>query len=224
MATRLLKGVTTGAVTGADEVSRYLSPTQRAMLVTQLSGDAEARADGLLADARGAAAAILADAEAEAEAIRAQARAEGFAAGHDAGHAAAWAAVEASTALLRQAVEGAAATRKALLEGVEEQAVALALTAARRVVGAAAEGYAGLAAEVVRRGVRAAGGRVLRVRVNPADAEPVTAELLASGTDVPVQPDTAVETGGCVLDLDGGTVDLRLDAQMESIERALMGA
>lgn len=221
---KLLKGVGAGTAMGADELGRYLSPDQRAALVAQLSGDVEARAAALVADARAAAAAILEEAEAQAEAVRARAHADGFAAGHAAGHAGAVAELAAAATLLRRAAEASEAVRTALLAGIEAQTVALALAVARKVVDAAAEHHAPLAARLVRRGMRAAGGRVLRLRVNPADAEPVTAEVLALGTEVPVLGDSTIEAGGCVIDLDGGTVDLRLGVQLDRIERAMVDA
>jgi flagellar assembly protein FliH len=209
---RVMKGATLGPAVGADIVSRYLTAAGREALIAELSGEAEARA------------AILADAEADAATVRARAHAEGYAAGHAAGEAAARAEMEQAAAMLRQAAEAAEEIRAALLAGTEEQAIALALEAARRVVGAAADGYASLAAEVVRRGIRGVGGRVLRLRVNPRDVDVVTAEVLAGGDDVPVQADAAVEIGGCIVDVEDGTVDLRLGVQLERITRALLHA
>ena len=218
---RVLKGVEAGEAVGADALGRYLAPGQRAALVLQLSRDVETRADALLAEARRTAAAILAEAEARAGQIRAQAQAEGFAAGHAAGAAGARAEMEETAAVLSTAVAGAGALRDALLEGVEQQAVELALTAARRVVGLVAETHAGLAARIVREGLRAAPGRVLRLHVHPHDVESVTAEVVAQGDDIPVQADVTVAIGGCVIDVEGSTVDLRLDTQLDTIVQAL---
>jgi flagellar assembly protein FliH len=219
MSGRLIKGVHPGTAIGADELGRYLSPGQRETLVARLTGDVEARAAALVADARATAAAIVGDAESQADTVRRQAYDEGYAAGQTA----ALQELEGLVAMVRAAAAAADGIREALLEGVEEQAVALALEAARRVVGAAADSHAGLAATVVREGVRAAGGRVLRVRVNPADLDTVAAELHAAGRDLPVHEDAAIEVGGCIIDVEGGTVDLRLDAQIEGIADALLG-
>jgi flagellar assembly protein FliH len=217
----LLKDVSAGAAIGADAIGRYLSPAQRSLLVTQLTGDAETRAAAVLTDARSAAAAILAEAEAEADGVRTRAYAEGLAAGRTAGNAQGMAELERTAATLRRAAEAAQAVYVALLEGVEQQAVELALIAARRVVGAAAESHAGLAAEIVREGIRAAGNRILRVRVHPDDTEPVTAAVFSEGQELPVAGDTSIAAGGCVIDVEGGTVDLQLGTQLAGIERAL---
>jgi flagellar assembly protein FliH len=222
---RLLKGVTSGETIGVDELGRWLSPVQRAALVARLSGEVEARGVALIADSRAAAGAILAEAEAQADAVRARARAEGYAAGHAEGLAAgveqARAETERLLATVRRVADRAAVVRAALLDGVEDQAVALAIAAARRVVGVVAETHAGLAAQIVRAGLHEAGGRVLRVRVHPDDTDSVTALVQALGNEAPVYPDAVVEVGGCVIDIEGGTIDLRLDAQLDSIERVL---
>lgn len=224
VANRLLKGVGAGEAVGADELGRYLSADQRQKLITHLSGEVAERAAALIEDARAAAAAILGDAEVQADAVRRQAQNEGFAAGHIEGFAAGQQAVmaelEPMAILLREAADGAELVRLTLLEGVEEQAVALAMAAARRVVGAVADTQADLAATVVRNGIRSAGARTMRVRVHPDSAESVTAALLDDGKDVAVQADASVEIGGCMLDIENGTVDLRLATQLESIARS----
>lgn len=100
--------------------------------------------------------------------------------------------------------------------------MALALAVARRVVGAAAEQHTDLAASLVDGALRSAGNRVLRVHTHPDDVDAVIAALLEAGRDVPVQGSAIVEAGGCMIDVQHGTVDLRLAVQLDSIERALM--
>lgn len=227
MRNRLLKGLTTGAAVGADELGRYLSPEQRRRLLHRLSADAEAQAAEAVAAARARAAAILADAEAAAEAVREQARAAGYAEGYAQGHAEGRAHAEAelarAVALVRRAAEAGEAIRLALLMEAEGQAVALAVAAARRVVGAAAERHAELAAAVVREGLRSTTGRLLRVRVHPDDVDAVRLSLQEAGITAPAVADGAVEAGGCIIDVEGGCIDLRLSVQLEDVERLLSG-
>ena len=221
---RLIKQVPTGVAIGADAVGRYLSPGQRAVLVEHLSGDAEARAADLLAEAERQAGAIVAEAEARAEQTRARAHAAGYAAGYAEGTATAMREVEAMATMLRRAADAAGELRAAVLTGAEEQVVALALTAARKIVLTAAEEHAALATLVVRDGLRAAASRVLRVRVHPNDAASVSAALLAQGEATPVHPDSQVDLGGCLLDVEGGVIDLRIGPQLERLERTLLDA
>jgi flagellar biosynthesis/type III secretory pathway protein FliH len=217
---RVIRGVPAGVAIGADEIGRFLSPQQRAVLVARLSDEANARAAVLIADARTEAERILAEAFREAEAVRAQAREEGFATGHADGHAALLAEMEPVALLLQNAAQDALAIRAALLDGVEQQAVAAAMAAARRVVGELADAQSDLAAQVVHNGLRAAGRRVLRIRVHPDDAEMVKVSLLPQDEAALVEPDRAVEVGGCIIDVEGGAIDLRLGVQLASIAGA----
>lgn len=224
IAGRLIKGVAAGEAMGVDDIGRYLSPEQRRMLVTRLTDDVTARSAGVVAEARAEAAQLLAQAQAEADAIRARAYQEGLAAGYEEGETAARREMEDVVAFLKRAAEGAEAARTALLEGAEEQAVELALEAARAIVGAAAQEHAALAAHVVREGLRLAGGRALRVRVHPDDAAPVAAVVRTLGRDLAIVPDGLIEVGGCIVDLAGGTIDLRLGVQLDTVTRALTDA
>ena len=217
---RLIKGVTTGGAVGVGELGRCLTERQQAFLVERLTEDVVARGNALLAEARAQAAAIVARAEAEADALRERAYAEGFAAGQAQGNAAALAALQPHAALLRQATDAAAEIRAALLAGLEEQAIGFALAAARKVIGSAAEEHAALAAQIVRAGIHSAANRVVRVRVHPEDEPAVSVALLGQGSDVPVHADAAVELGGCIVDLEGGTVDLQIGTQLSAIEHA----
>lgn len=214
---RLVRDVQLGAAMGADGIGRYLSLDQRALLVGLLADDAQQQAHALVAEAQQG----VAEAHAQADAVRAQAYAEGYAAGQAEGDAAARTAMAPSAALLQIAAEEGQAIRAVLLEGAEQQTVALALAVARRVVGAAAEAQSGLAAALVCGALRSAGNRVVRVSVHPNDVETVTAALRDAGRDLPVQGGRSVEVGGCIIDVEHGTVDLRLPVQLASIERAL---
>jgi len=215
---RLIKGVATGGAVGADELGRCLSERQQAFLIERLTEDVVARGNALLAEARAQAAAIVARAEAEADAVRERAYAEGFAAGQAQGNAVALAELQPHAALLRQATDAAAEIRTTLMAGLEEQAIGFGLAAARKVIGAAAEDHAALAAQIVRTGVRSAAHRVVRVRVHPEDEPAVSVALLGQGSEVPVHADAAIELGGCILDVEGGTVDLQIGTQLSAIE------
>ena len=218
---RLVRDVGVGEAIGADGLGRYLSPDQRALLVGLLSDDVQAQADDMVARARERAAALIADAEARVDAIRTQAYAEGFVQGQAEGQAEALAAMQPYVDLVETACAEGQLLRGALLDGAEQQTVALALAVARRVVGAAADQFAGLAAEIVRGALRSAGTKVLRIQAHPDDTTAIEAALLDLGRDVPVQGNAAVAVGGCIIDVENGRVDLRLDVQLASIERAL---
>jgi len=218
---RLVRDVGVGEAVGADGLGRYLSSEQQALLIGLLSDDVQAQADGIVARAQREAAALIAAAEASVETIKAAAFDEGFARGQSEGYDAALAAMQPYADLVQAASEEGQALRAALLDGVEQQTVALALAVARRVVGTVADEHAGLAAEIVRGALRSAGARVLRVQANSADLSAIEAALHDAGRDLPVQSNAAVPVGGCIIDVEHGQIDLRLDVQLASIERAL---
>ena len=224
---RLLKGTVTGAAVAMTDLNRTLPAGRTEALEAEVRAEAELRAASLIQDVRQAAAAIIAEAEGEADAIRNQARAEGQALGYTEGQQngeqSALAALQPLADSLRAAVDNGTAIRAALLAGVADQAVALALDAARRVVGEAARSHAGLAADVVRDGLRGAVGRVLRVRVHPEDVEPVSAALQQDAREIRVLPDDSIEIGGCIINVEGGVIDLRLETQLDSLARAFTG-
>lgn len=218
---RLVRAARVGDAIGADDLGRYLTPEQRALLVGLLVDDARAQADAIVAAAEERARAIVAEAQVQAEAIRRQAYAEGHAEGYAAGEAAGRQAMEPYAAVIQAASEEAQAIRAALLENVEQQVVTLALAIARKVVGEAVESQRGLAADLVRRTLRGAGPKVLRISVNPADVESVRAAVHDLGYNAPVAGNAAIAVGGCIIDVEQGMVDLRLDVQLATIERAL---
>jgi flagellar assembly protein FliH len=189
----------------------------------------EARAT-IVSEAQQQAATILAEAADEGEQIRARAEAEGFQAGiHQ--------AEEETSARLRElresidaVVDEAHYQRVNLIRNAEEQVVALALEAARRIAGDALRDDAAFVALV-----RAALGRMLdkdwvRIRVSREDLERVRGledrfRAAVSGLDhVEVVEDGRVDHG-LLLETRHGTVDATVAGQMRelllSVERAL---
>jgi flagellar biosynthesis/type III secretory pathway protein FliH len=172
------------------------------------------------------AAGLLRDAEGEAVAIRQRAYIEGRAEGEADGRAAARADLLIELQTLQAVGLEVAAVRESILRGSEAELVELTAEAARAVVGEAVARDPALVTTSVRRALdRAAGRNVLRVRVNPADASIVSAYLdhtpaTANGT-WDVSPDGAITVGGCVIDIDGGEIDARLDVQLDVVINAL---
>lgn len=183
--------------------------------VTRMMEDVRQQAEGVLAEAHTAAEAIVANALAERDSMRTAGRAEGF--------AAAQAEAAEQLALIRVAASEGIAIRDAMIaEGMPAIARAIAM-ATRRVVGAAYEADPALVADAVSDAVRAAAGQqILAIRVSPDALDTVRAALV----DVAdyVRADTAVEMGGCIVDLRGGTIDATLDARLNLMELALRAA
>ncbi|MGM0585674.1 MAG: hypothetical protein ACQEUZ_13595 [Pseudomonadota bacterium] len=159
------------------------------------------------------------------ETLLARARGEGRAAGFQEGaaHAEAHGAAELRVILsdLREAIQDAAHARLA-----EEEA---GRKAARRLAEALLSGVApafarqGLAAEALRAPHEAGAAEEpgLRIRVAPAQAEAVRAELERAGLSAPVETDPALSELSARLDWGGGEDAVDLGAALEAARRAL---
>lgn len=171
--------------------------------------DAREEAARIVEEARRAAGALVEEARREADAIRAQARA----AGEEEGRA------RAAADLLR-----AAEVRDETLRRAERDVVALALAAAKRIVGdelaLAPDRVGRIVGEVLDRARRAQ--RVV-VRVAPEDAEAVRRTIETRGATAVVEADASIARGGCVVSTDLGELDARIEVKLAALERALLG-
>ena len=164
------------------------------------SGIVEARNDAeqRLADARDEAARIVTEARAEAARLTAEAKVEGAAA----------ARADAAGMLL-----AAAQIRDAALARAERETRALALGVASRIVGEA------IALEPARIDalVRAALARTRRATTVDVRVHPEDARALDLGPGVRVVTDPTLRRGGCVVSSELGTVDARVEVQLDAL-------
>jgi flagellar assembly protein FliH len=174
---------------------------------------AHQRARVIAAAAADEAARVIDEARREAEELRRAARDAGYEEGL--ARASGWLAA-------------AVAQRDRLLAEAEPELVDLALAIARRVVGAAAEREAGVALESASRVLAAARGRrSIALHVHPDDAaevrraEPRLAAALG-GRGLLVVDDASVGRGGARVVTEAGTVDGRLELQLEALRHALL--
>jgi flagellar biosynthesis/type III secretory pathway protein FliH len=174
---------------------------------------ARLEAERLLAEARGEALELTETARAAAAALRESAREEGRRDG---------AAAAAET------LTWAAAERDRLLATVEPEVVRLALAVAARVLRREAEHGRGIAGEMAARALAEARERVcVAVRIHPADLEEVREREAALVAAVPRASgiawvaDPAVGRGGAVVQTETGSIDARLDSQLEAVGRVL---
>ena len=180
---------------------------------------AETHAAGLLAAAETRASAIVALAEQQADEVREEAVAEGQAIGR--------AAAEAELADCLGLIRRAAAEGKAIRDGVAAQASAVIARATslatRRIVADYYEADPARTAAAVEDALRAASGQdVIAIRVHPELAGAISASLTSAAAYV--QPDGAIEIGGCVIDLRMGTLDATLEARLSMLDLALSEA
>lgn len=189
-----------------------------------------ATAAAVVAAAQRRAAAIVAEAEerarevvATAEAAREAAWREGYAAGLAAGRAEA----EAEFARYLELLRLAAQEGKRVRDQIAGQALAVVARAVeiavRRIVLDWYDAHPESTLAVCEEALRAAPAEaVLSVRVHPSVAGLVEAALGDVGRYV--RPDAAVPVGGCLVDLDGGTIDATLDARLGALTEALARA
>lgn len=142
-----------------------------------------------------------------------------------------------ATEELKKTVENAASALNAALTSLEQvcrqnlqrmetETVRLALAIAKKVIGTETEKPL-VIQHVVRMAMeKVTNPRHLVLRLNPADIEAITAiksELIADDADMSLslQPDSAIQRGGCIIETQLGDVDARIDQQIKMIETLL---
>ena len=197
------------------------------------SFEEEVRAQAELAQAKE----ILKAAMAERDRIREEARREGLEKGRAEALAIATKAerergaaeVAAVHELLKKAAEALQAKRAELVAAAERDLVKLSLAIAEKIV--KREIKAGdVAPANVRRAIELTASRqVVRILVNPADL--ATVETFLPGLrreftdilDLSIEGSDTVARGGCTVSTREGAVDATIAAQLEEIERGLLG-
>ncbi len=180
---------------------------------------AERRAAEIIAAAERRAAELVA----AAEAVREEARRQGYAEGA----ATARAELEAEFAAHLELVRTAAQEGKRIRDQIAAQSLAVVARAVelavRRIVADWYDAHPESTIAVCEEALRLAPSeQLLAVRVHPSIAGRVEAALGDLGRYV--RPDSAVELGGCIVDLESGTIDATLDARLGSLAQALQRA
>ena len=183
---------------------------------------------------------IVSEAWEQAQSIREESRAQGYKAGYEAGHAAG--ERDTTQRLTRQADEERAAYQQelnAFIQSIEEKSrlawiemepeiVALVFEIARKVIKMEVEISHDPAIEVVKNTLRrVADSTSLRIRVHSDDLLTVRAHredlyaLVDSIRKVEIVEDRRVGRGGCIVETDAGTIDARIDTQLDEIRKLL---
>jgi flagellar assembly protein FliH len=197
---------------------------------------AESEAREMMAAAREQAAALVAAAEEQAAAIRREAYDEsyrqGFAEGQAHGEAAAreQAAGDLAAAAGRAEDMLAVARKQATeeLQAAERQLVELALAVAAKILAReGAENPTAVLPMVKEALAKVRDQEQVTVRVNPASydfllaARPELQAALAGDVALTVAADSSLKEGDCVVETPFGTVDARIDTQLELVRAAL---
>jgi len=190
---------------------------RRAPIIERDTFEARSDADKLRADAAEEAKRVVSAAQKEADELRQRARAEGLEEGRNEG--------------LKTLLEQVAEISK---RGVErEEALAgqlkeLALSIARKVIGAELQQHPDTVAQIARHALseKARQRREVALRVNPEDLEVVRErrtellEVLSRAREINIVGDPEVERFGVIIETDAGRIDARLDTQLAVFERA----
>lgn len=156
----------------------------------------------------------------EAEEVRAEAGRRGHQQGLEQGEREAGAAVATQVERLNAVTQALTQSRRAALEEQQDLLVETAFTAVCRVLGTQAASRAGMESMVRSLTDGAHGPESLVVRVHPLDLP-----LMQGGALDPrlaFQGDAGVELGGCIVDGPRGTLDARLELQLQHLRETLM--
>jgi flagellar assembly protein FliH len=191
--------------------------------------EAEARAKEIIARSRREADLILKDAKAEAESIAKRAEKEGYELGQAAGLAQVREAYAEALNTIDSVADSIVTAADALVSGCEcevaKLAVAVAEKLVRKTIDEDPEAVLCMIREAVR---RTEGARTVVMRVSPADLEVVARahnELIGLSPDLrslEIVEDARIERGGCVIEMEVGSVDARIDEQLREVERSFL--
>lgn len=223
---RFLRSATTAQedVVVISEPVRATLPVGGALAtVAEVLKAAQERAMTIIAEAEQQAAALLAQANTNVSASRQAAYQDGFNAGYEEGLARAEAEVASRLDLVRSATaDGMAIRDQVAAQALPILAESVAL-ATRRIVGEWYDANPASTVEICREALRAASGQeIISLRINPGVSDHVTASLGSAGKYV--LPDDSVAIGGCILDLQSGTLDATLDTRISLLEAGLAHA
>ncbi len=189
----------------------------------------EERAAYIIAGARREADQVLEDVRAEAQMIRRRAREEGREEGRQAGMEQAMREYEDVLGIMARTADAIVSQADALVRAGERDIARLAVAVAGKVIRRSVEQDPEIVLEMARAAIsQTEGARSVVLRVSPKDMELVLSahhELVKSSPDLrnlKVMEDPRIERGGCVVEMEVGHVDARIDEQLSEIERVFM--
>ncbi len=193
--------------------------------------DPHAEAERIVQAAKAEAHALIARAEAEAEQIRKKARQVGLETGYNDGKQAAEKEAAEGIANIKRIAEAMSAEHEALLHNTKEYLGTLALAIAKKILTHTLTVQPEVVADMVAEVIEAAnihGG--CYVHVHPSDYKilqphwEAVSHLQQPDSSWELVSDNRVSRGGCMIDIEGGTIDARMQTKLAQIETALAKA
>ena len=218
-----------------EPMPRFLEDTAAAEAQPDLA-DLRADAEALLAAAHAEAAELIEDAKAQAEALREAAWQEGFHQGQTEARTAVEAEMRADWAARQEALRmemdtiaaDIATAREALWLRQEGEMVALSLDIARQVIKTEVTQNPAAVQAVLANALRRITDKDnVRVRVSVADAPRVKEaredlmEIVDGLRFIEIVEDRRISDGGCIIETNAGTIDAKIETQIEEVARAL---
>ncbi|MBD2845289.1 flagellar assembly protein FliH [Paenibacillus sp. IB182496] len=202
-------------------------------VATERIEQAGRQAEQQLAEAREQIEQWWADKRAQDEDMEATAKHEGYEQGREEGiaqgeaeNAASW---EASLTESRQLLEQARRTREQIIQEAEPFLLELSCAIAAKIIGRELEQDTSLALELIRKSLaRRHEQGLITVCVAPSQlafvqaARDELAAVVDSQAQLQILPDAAIQDQGCVIRSAYGSIDARIDTQLEEIKRELM--
>jgi len=162
----------------------------------------------------------------EIDAMKADAVARGYAEGLDAGRMEGKKTYLAAQRKLESTVDALGARFEEVVDQAEALIGEIVFSVVARIVGAqitSADGVRALVAEAIAQVRRQ---QIIRIRMTPGDIA-LLQETEADGESqtafagIPIEPDDEIGLGGCVIDIEGGSLDARIETQFRQFAQSL---
>ena len=194
-----------------------------------LREEAEQEAALIIDGARRNADDVNAEIEKQAEQVRKAAYEEGLSSGREEGYSDGAAEVERLTERLHLILSKAIEKRAEIIQESETQLVNLVLLIAKKVIKVISDNQKSVVINNVIQALRKLKTRTdVIIRVNTADLKLTSQHvkdflrLVENAKNITVMEDTAVDTGGCIIETDFGLIDARISSQLSEIEEKIL--
>lgn len=191
---------------------------------------AKLQADLMLTEAEATARKIIEETQQQAIQVQDEAQRHGHTTGYEEGRQQGYQSTEELLAVAAQIVERAKEESTEIMDRCERDILELAIAVATRVIHTEVTINQDVVLAVVKDAIRKAKDQEkIVIRINPVDFETVAAEkqnlqvLIGREMGVDVRGDISVDPGGCVVETDFGAIDARIDTQLDTIKKALLG-
>lgn len=217
----------------ADTIQAFVLPSQRPDVMSPIAEpeveDALDNVQDTREVARRDAEGIIAEAEARAQALMEKARKQGYADGLEAGMEEMRARYSIAARTIESVSQRIVEQADELMRHTDVEIVKLAIAVAEKVMRREVDQNPQAVLPVVREAIVCAeGSRAVVLRVNPEDLGVVIAaqeDLLSvsvSLRQLDIVEDSRIQRGGCMIEMEVGSVDARIDNQIREIEQAFL--